>query len=55
MYIGHLLRTASLRFLDYDNKEPLIRIITTMKNYFPNWSKNKYFKKVSWKFKIICF
>ena len=55
MYISHLLRTATLRFLDYDNREPLIKILDTMKEYFPKWYKNKYLKKVSWKFKIICF
>ena len=55
MYISHLLRTATLRFLDYKNsKEFINRIIKTMKENFPNWYQNKYYKKSSKKMKIIC-
>ena len=55
MYISHLLRTATLRFLDYKNSKELInRIIKTMKENFPNWYQNKYYKKSSKKMKIIC-
>ena len=56
MYIIHLLRTASLRFLDYkDGKRELTRIVNIIKNKFPNWSKNEYFKKSSKKVKLICY
>lgn len=55
MYITHLLRTATLRFLEYDNYKELINKITnTIKCYFPNWNKNKYYRKSSKKLKLIC-
>ena len=56
MYITHLLRTATLRFLGYDGtKEYLNRIVLIMKEEFPNWNRNVYLKKSSFKLKIICF
>ena len=56
MYITHLLRTASLRFLDYpQHKELIEKIIKTMKENFPNWKKNKYLKKSSTKLKLVCY
>ena len=56
MYITHLLRTATLRFLDYfESKELLRRINVTIRNNYPNYSANKYYKKSSIKLKIICF
>jgi len=55
MYITHLLRTATLRFLDYPNyKEMITRIILTLKENFPNWKKNIYYQKSSIKLKIVC-
>ena len=55
LYITHLLRTASLRFLDYDkSRENLLKINSTMKEKFPNWRKNIYYKKSSKKLKLIC-
>ena len=47
MYITHLLRTATLRFLDYDKKEYLYKINKIMREKFPNWNKNIYYKKSS--------
>ena len=55
MYITHLLRTATLRFLDYDKKEYLYKINKIMREKFPNWNKNIYYKKSSKKLKLICF
>lgn len=56
MYIIHLLRTASLRFLDYkEGKSELVKIVQIMKDRFPNWKKNIYFKKSSKKIKIISY
>ena len=56
MYIIHLLRTASLRFLDYkEGKKELVKIVQIIKDKFPNWSKNIYFQKSSKKIKIICY
>ena len=55
MYITHLLRTATLRFLDYPNSKNMInKIVSTMKETFPNWKKNKYYQKSSKKLQIIC-
>ena len=55
MYITHLLRTATLRFLDYpDSRKYLNKINTEIKEKFPNWKKNKYYKKSSKKLQIIC-
>ena len=54
LYITHLLRSASLRFISYDNyKELLNRINDIFKNNYPNWKKNIYYKKSSYKLKII--
>ena len=56
MYIIHLLRTASLRFLDYkEGESELIKIINIIKEKFPNWSSNEYFKKSNIKIKLICY
>ena len=56
LYISHLLRTASLRFLDYDNYKELISLINKeIRNEVPNYHKNIYYQKSSYKLKIICF
>lgn len=55
MYITHLLRTATLRFLDYDNyQENIAKIVKIFDNRFCDWAKNPYYKKSSIKLKIIC-
>ena len=56
LYIQHLLRSASLRFLDYDNSRFLLKKINDIiKNYYPNYWKNKYYRKSSLKFRTVCF
>ena len=56
MYIIHLLRTASLRFLDYqEGRMELLKIKEIMHNKFPNWKKNIYLKKSGFKIKLICY
>lgn len=56
IYITHLLRTATLRFLDYPNTlEYLVRINNTMEKEFPNWRENDYYHQSSLKVKLICF
>lgn len=56
LYITHLLRTASLRFVDFRNaKELLDEIYNTIRREFPNYRKNIYYKKSSIKLKIVCF
>ena len=56
LYITHLLRTATLRFLEYDNtKLYLNRIVRIMRIEFPSWRNNKYLKQSSLKLRVICF
>ena len=56
LYITHLLRSASMRFLEYDDtKEYLKEINDIIRTRFPNWKKNKYLKLSSFKLKIICY
>ena len=56
LFIRHLLMSAGLRyarFNDPDNKIPVIN--SFMKEHFPNWKKNRYFKKSSIKYKLTAF
>lgn len=56
LYITHLLRSASLRFLNYDNRRDLLKKVNdTIRKKYPNYSKNIYYKKSSLKFKIVCY
>ena len=56
MFIIHLLRTATLRFLDYkEGRREISKIVKIMKERFPNWKKNEYFKKSGKKIKIISY
>lgn len=55
IYIEYLLHAANLRFIDY--KEGLVnikKISKVMKDKFPKWRNNKYYKKESIKYKIMC-
>ena len=55
MYIIHLLRSASLRFMEYENYEEHInKIIDIMDKEFPNWKNNIYYLKSGYKIKLIC-
>ena len=55
LYITHLLRSASYRFISVNNyKELLNRINLIFKKDYPNWHKNIYYKKSSFKLKLIC-
>ena len=54
IYIEHLLHAASLRFLKFDKIEEIKSIISIMKEKFPNWNKNNYYKNMSLKYKIVC-
>jgi len=55
MFITHLLRTTTMRFLDYeDGYKYLDKINQIMKDNFPKWKDNIYYKKSSWKLKILC-
>lgn len=55
LFIKHLLHGAGLRFIKFDNYlNNLNQIIKIMQIRFPKWTKNKYFKKESLKYKIMC-
>lgn len=55
LYIKNLLHAASLRFLPFDEgREKILRIADMMKEKFPEWRKNKYYKKESFKYKVVC-
>lgn len=55
LYITHLLRTATLRFLEYKNtKEYLNKIVYIMKENYPNYKNNPYFQKSSKKLRTLC-
>lgn len=56
LYIEHLLHSAMLRFLEFDEgKKDIRRISEIMKANFPAWYKNKYFKQQGYKYRIVCF
>ncbi|MBQ2946738.1 MAG: glycosyltransferase family 2 protein [Bacilli bacterium] len=55
IYIEHLLHAANLRFIQYKEAYKNINIISnTLKEKFPNWRKNKYYKMQNIKYKIVC-
>ena len=55
IYIEHLLRNASLRFISYKKYEKVKEIRNIIKKDFPKWNKNKYYKNYySKKQKIMC-
>lgn len=54
IYIQHLLHAASLRFYKFSKYDEIKKIIIIIKDKFPNWNKNKYYKKQGLKYKIVC-
>lgn len=55
IYIEYLLHAANLRFIDYEEAYHNIkRVSLVLKNTFPKWKKNMYYKKENIKYKIIC-
>ena len=56
LYIEHLLRCASLRYMEYKKYEQINKINNIIKNYFPKWYKNIYYKKnYDIKKKFMCY
>lgn len=55
LYIEHLLYGATLRFLKFNKKEMLLKIQNIMKEKYPKYRNNVYYKNKSIKFKIVCF
>ncbi len=52
LHIEHLYYSATLRYINFDAKDELRRISEIMKK-FPNFKSNPYFKKKSFKFRLI--
>lgn len=56
LYIVHLLRTTSLRLLNFKNTNVYLNeIVNIIKTKYPAYQKNIYYKKSSLKTRIICF
>lgn len=56
LFINHFLHAASLRFFQFkEGRKHIAKIISIMKEKFPNWQQNKYYKKRNMKFKIVCY
>lgn len=56
LYLIHLLRSATLRFIQYKNTRVYLEQIRgKMKQEFPKWKKNPYLGKSNVKFKIVCY
>lgn len=55
LVIYHLLYAGIGRFLEYpEGKEKIKEIRKIIKNNYPNWKKNKYYKKQNLQIKITC-
>ena len=55
IYINHLLHTHCLFLLPYkEGEKPIKRIGEIIKEKFPNWRSNKYYKKRNIRYKIVC-
>lgn len=54
IYIDHLLHAASLRFYTFKKFDQLSKIVDIMKQKYPKWKRNKYYKEHGIKYKIVC-
>lgn len=55
IHIGSLLYSANNRFMKYKKAVGnSVRVRNVMKENFPNWRKNKYYRRQSFKFRLIC-
>lgn len=55
IYIRYLLHASNIKSYRYEiGKEQCAKISKIIKEQFPNWKKNKYYKKESIKYKIVC-
>ena len=55
IYIEYLLHAANLKFIGFEEGINNIKKVSeVMKEKFPNWKKNKYYKKHNIKYKIVC-
>lgn len=55
LHISHLLHDHSLRVYKYDEgKKEIEKVAIFIKKTYPNWKENKYYKKTTWKYKVVC-
>ena len=54
LYIYHLLHDGGLRFLEFKKYDQIKKINQIMKNKFPKWRQNKYYRKQTLKYRIMC-
>ncbi|MDD7132042.1 MAG: glycosyltransferase [Firmicutes bacterium] len=55
IYIEHFLHASSLRVINYkEGKDFIKRVSILMKEKFPSWNKNKYYKEQPFKYKVVC-
>lgn len=55
IYIRHLLYAATGRFLEYkEGIQEVHKIVSIIKQQYPNWKKNPYYQKQNLLFKINC-
>lgn len=55
LIIYHLLYNSSIEFNNNMQTQNLLKINKFMKEKFPKWYKNKYFKEQNIKFKVLCY
>ena len=55
IYITHLLHDYSLRVFRYvEGINDIENVVKFMRDNYPNWQKNKYYKRESFKYKVVC-
>lgn len=56
LYITHIVRSATLRFLGYkEGEKKIITLLNEVDEKFPGWQKNIYLKKSTKKVQIVCY
>ena len=56
LYISHLLHNMAMNFLPFkEGRECIKRSAKLIKERFPKWYKNKYFRRRNIKYRIVCY
>ena len=54
IYIEYLLHASNLRFLKFNKLNNIKKVSIIMKEKYPNYRNNKYFKMENIKYRIVC-
>lgn len=54
LYIFQLIYYASFRFMEFNKYDDIQKCINELKDKFPNWKENKFYKMKPFLFKIYC-